>query len=639
MSLEEVLALKKIPAQPSSLPNVNYVEDSIKRIFDRWPDVNPEGREEEHEKILKQLHGYITKNEWIDVKMSFVVLGFDVAFLPKYTNRSDVQDITDFALRELKATSRPSIVNVFMRIYSSTFSSNSQHTKELGAVLSSKMDLIGHRWRKILSSFPDYLTPEKILESIAGFMISSTNVWNDLRYAGINDPFSSGIMEAAHEVYVAKLAPKLHGKKAIEELFEWLIPSPGKQKMTGKKIVIEALLDHWLHDTPPEDLRQYITENLISLYDDPRIRPERWNSVEQKYKDVFFSWLTKEDLRFFTSVVDSTQKDPMWIKRRNFWLKLYDEGLIEQAWVAFCPSAVRYARQNLSSSRVGLSDSRFARQTGRSDTSILILKIGTKIFVDGCHNYSTHVWNASDLAAPRLFKSQYDCDEDLRKKSPVGRGKSHSSIPSWSAWVREKIYSTIPYSNKKPVNWESPKRNFSNNKTSLSISTNKNSEFESSDLNSFVPDNFDTNFDDLKSEIKVLRAHLISENAMNFRLKIVFDRIAEDKSLQTVEREALRKIFESDEVRSDDFPTAYSFAQPIFLFKDGTPNFDLWLHKVDKIESAVRKYRLKLSNKATNALAKMRRFETTLDKGEPNSVEHLLQSLRAIGASIDDLLK
>lgn len=639
MSLSEVLTRRSQPAIPSSVPNTNYVESAINRIFDRWPDINPEAREEDHEKILGQLYDIITTDSWQDVKTSFVISGFNIAFIDRYKNRNDVRAITDFAFNELKATTKPSIVNALMRIYSSTFSLNSDNTEKLGEILNTKTELLGQKWRRILSKFPDYLVSEQAPETIADSMISMENPWVSLKQVGMNDPFASGIMDYAHEAYVTRLAPDLDNQETIERLFEWLIPETGKNKTTGNVIVVEALIDHWLNQTPPEPIRQYITENLISLYDDPRIRPERWNTVDQKYKDVLFGWLTKEDLRFFTSVVDSTQTDPMWVPRRDFWLKLYDEDLIDQAWVAFCPGAERYARQHLSTGRVGLSANRFARQTGRPDTSILILKIGTKIFVDGCHNYSTHVWNTSDPVAPPLFKAQYNCDNDLRMKSPVGRGKSHSSIPSWSAWVREMIYASIPNSSKQPVDWDSPRRNFN---TAKSSSRNEPSRIQSNDGYDFkklVPDRFDITLNDIKSEMAALQAQLLSENFTNFRLNIVFSRVAANKNLSTVEREAVRKLFDNGEVRPSDFPMVNAFLQPIFLLANGEPNFDLWLSQTDKIEQATQRYRMKLSPKASNAISKMKRQRTALDKGEANALEHLLQSLRAIGASIDDLLR
>ena len=138
MSLSEVLIRRSQPAIPSSVPNTNYVESAINRIFDRWPDINPEAREEDHEKILLQLNDIIFKNIWEDVKISFVISGFNIAFLERYKNRPDGQVITNFAFNELRATTKPSIVNALMRIYSSTFSLGSENTKKLGEMLAFK---------------------------------------------------------------------------------------------------------------------------------------------------------------------------------------------------------------------------------------------------------------------------------------------------------------------------------------------------------------------------------------------------------------------------------------------------------------------------------------------------------------------
>ena len=149
MSLSEVLIRRSQPSMPSSVPNTNYVDAAIKRVFDRWPDINPEAREEDHEKILGQLHDMIIKDSWQDIKTSFVITGFNIAFLDRYKNRPDVRIITDFAFNELRATTKPSIVNALMRIYTSTFSLNSDNTEKLGEILNSKTELLGQKWKRI----------------------------------------------------------------------------------------------------------------------------------------------------------------------------------------------------------------------------------------------------------------------------------------------------------------------------------------------------------------------------------------------------------------------------------------------------------------------------------------------------------
>ena len=129
-------------------------------------------------------------------------------------------------------------------------------------------------------------------------------------------------------------------------------------------------------------------EALIELYGDPRIKSGGvWGGIDERYMAVMHRWLTREDMRFFTGVVDASQKDPMWPPRRNFWLKLYDEGKIDAAWAALSSQAFDYARQHLMRQDAKNAYTRVGYQQARQNTSLLIMKIGNKIMVDGCHSY------------------------------------------------------------------------------------------------------------------------------------------------------------------------------------------------------------------------------------------------------------
>ncbi len=103
----------------------------------------------------------------------------------------------------------------------------------------------------------------------------------------------------------------------LDVLFKWLNPEPGKRKTSGSIEVIEAVLGHWVRKTASDQTRQAVTEHLINQYNDPRTNRSLWVGVSEDYMNVIFSWLTREDLRFFTSVVDATQKDPQWQPRKE----------------------------------------------------------------------------------------------------------------------------------------------------------------------------------------------------------------------------------------------------------------------------------------------------------------------------------
>lgn len=680
MSFEEAINRHKILPDLPVMPELTKVSAAKRRVMDKWSDIIPEVQDDDHEKILSHLYNLIQKNNWHDVKLSFVLKAFRVAFLDKFKDDHKANTIVNFALEELESTSNATLVNSMASIYVATFNPNNRSTQMLADRLSKRTHGLLSKWQKLLETFEAFFSPKHLPEKIASKMLFSHQPFFQVKKYGFSDPHAYGLMDFVHLAYLDAFAPQLETKEGFESLLNWINPEPKKIKLRGQTSIIEAVLKPWINKTPDENFRQYITEKLITVYDDPRIRRDNWLGVSDLYMNVIFSWLTKEDLRFFTSVVTATQKNPMWGPRRDFWLDLYKRGKIEQAWVAFCPSAARYARQELSASGTTLDLNRFGRQTNkksRANTSILIMKIQNKIFVDGCHDYSTHVWNIDDPAAPRLFKSNYDCDEDIRLKSPVGRGKAHNSIPSWKLWVEKKIYETIPMSTARPINWDAPNRNFNfqkpvSNTYVASTSGSENTEKTKRNLsnrrepNSISANNaglrgsvaeretkftkqtfaaesasnkkvtFDLDKAAFKNELSRLSTFLNENNENSFELALVLSAGMSDKPLSKTELEKLNMLFSRGIVHEQDYPQITRAFQPIFKIDNAEPNYEKWSRVIKAIEFHGNRLRI-LSRKSESAIAKLALRQFPLNKEEINSFEYLLQTLRARSISIDNL--
>jgi hypothetical protein len=274
--------------------------------------------------------------------------------------------------------------------------------------------------------------------------------YTELLRLGVRNPHGGGFMDLAHLSLTSLVRPNLSERNLIDWYIRWLRP-PGKVegRNTGAELAIEALIHPWLEKTPEDKLRSYLVETLIELYGDPRIKSGGvWGGIDERYMSIVHRWLTREDMRFFTGVVDATQKDPMWPPRRDFWLKLYDEGKIDAAWAALSSEAFEYARKHLMRQDAKNAYTRVGYQKARQNTSLLIMRIGNKIIVDGCHSYRTHVFDIADPMAPKLFEEGYDCDQIMKASDcrDPGASKSHNSIPSWSRWVRDKINADVPCS-------------------------------------------------------------------------------------------------------------------------------------------------------------------------------------------------
>jgi len=445
MSLAKALQSFR-PSHALVFPKLKYLIDAKTRILERWPDVIPKIEAGNEETIISRFLDILHENDWHDIRLNFVLRAFRVAFGRNFRDRPDVRPILDFVYAELDASTNKSLVNALASIYVSTYEPRGAHTIKLGRRLQRKRNLLNDRWQTLEARYTKFFDGGTAHEQVGMSMLDMEDPWIELKKIGIRDPHAIGLMDHAQDIYVEELGPRLKNLTVVEQLFKWLNPEPGKRRFAGSSKVIKTILGCWLSERPSDSVREIISERLVEQYNDPRTQRRYWLGVDELYMNVIYSWLTRENLRFFTSVVDAAQKDRQWPPRKTFWLKLYDEGLIEQAWVAFCPSAERYARTHVAGAKSSNDGTkRFGRQTkggSRINTSILLMKIGDKIVVDGCHNYKTHIFNIDDPLAPKLFQLAYDCDRDVMDLAYCS--KAHNSIPIWREWVRHTITRKVP---------------------------------------------------------------------------------------------------------------------------------------------------------------------------------------------------
>ena len=684
---------------PLVLPELTRLIAAKKRVLDRWPDVVPDPPERDHEAIILQMLALLNSNRWEDVKLSFVLRTLKVAFGSKFRNRADVEPIIDFAFSELEFTTQSTFLNAMVAIYLSSYEPKADHSIALGAKITSKRALLNGKWQAIEDTYPSLFDATRAHDDIATSMVDMEEPWQGLKANGFPNPHATGLMDFVHASYVEKIRPNLNIESWLDVLFKWLNPEPGKRKTSGSIHVIEAVLAHWVQKTASDEVRQAVTEHLINQYNDPRTNRSLWVGVDENYMNVIFSWLTREDLRFFTSVVDATQKDPQWQPRKKFWLKLYDEGLIEQAWVAFCPSAERYARTHLIRSGYADSVRRFAKQSKggtRSDTSILIMKIGRKIVVDGCHNYRTHIFNIDDPVAPKLFRREYDCDADVMDLAPWS--KAHNSIPAWSQWVRWSIHSKTPMSTKKPSRRSpardddldrqptpTPQQRITGYRPATPARSTYTPPLQRADYNppaqpvrnatvtttpaatpvspvvttapettpvqtrpvsntAASPDEnagaqAETNLpaSTLNLEVADLIEHLRKAGDYNQAIQMILKKVTKRQVLNSEERKILSQCMAKYRLKLDDLHTVSEYLTPIFNRSMTVAERSNWEQNADRIRRLAYDYRL-MSATSSAAINKLTKGEM-LSKSEKNALEHLSQRLRAHGVDLLKLIK
>lgn len=440
MNLSMLLSRGSFKFQPLAVPSLGPIAASAKRILQRWPDVIPEPPERDRERIVQEMKRCISTNDWQGVRLSFVTTAARVAFDLERRARDDLEEVRTFYYDEIRASDRQSFLGAMFSIYMGSYQPGAPHTVRLAKALADAKPRFGAKWLSLLEHIPDILDPDAAHKAICTLMLDMDAPWDGLRAMGIRSPHAPGIMDHAHTAFVAALRPRLTQRKEMERLIGWLKPTDAGAKVVYAGFAISELLEPWAKKSPSEDDQAYLTESIVGLYGDPRVQKGGvWLEVSDVATAVLLRWLTRAYIHFFLDVVSRVESSHLWEPRRKFWSYLYEEGWIDEAWVALSPLGAEVAsRIRRSSQSDGHSTLNYGLQTARGSrlhTSLLILKIDRKIVVEGSHNYKVHIFDESDRAAPQLFQDAYDCEEIRLSGNPKTR--AHQS--GWQNWVMEHI--------------------------------------------------------------------------------------------------------------------------------------------------------------------------------------------------------
>ncbi len=186
----------------------------------------------------------------------------------------------------------------------------------------------------------------------------------------------------------------------------------------SKGELLEGLLGKWRDKPPPPDspAKRAIMALIDTTFGDPRTFRAAWKGIDEGLQRTYLKWLAIASLKQFFDIVDRSMRATedgrrMWPARRRYWTAWFDSGAIDEAWVAFGPTAYDDARQ------ASAKDPTFGRSYAKVEPakggyhSALIMKFGDHTVVDWSYMGRCGIWPKSNGAA-KIGSSQYH-HEDL----------------------------------------------------------------------------------------------------------------------------------------------------------------------------------------------------------------------------------
>ncbi|NLJ51364.1 MAG: hypothetical protein GX342_04335 [Alcaligenaceae bacterium] len=383
------------------------LKKTTQKILDRY-DTPPRQIEKNPELLFETLKRKILNNDWHKVPMSFITHIASLIFSVTYRFRDDLSELRSFIIREISFSTRPGFLNPIMRIYIESYESGAKHTVALSKALKTVQKRLGANWQELLKNIPTLLDPVNAAEEVAKLMSQMNDPWHELRVMGLRQSHTSGVMEAAHLLFIKKISPSLRESSQIERLLAWLQPAGHPPLQTGAGTAIDAILNAWEGQDPPEELKQRLTDRITDIYGHPRVnRSSIWNEVSSTNETTFLRWLMGSDIRFLFKVLTEVESRHMWADREKFWWTLYEQGLIDEVWIAFNDDGYRTALNKLPEESRHKGH-RFAKQIGEKDKSLLLMRIGNQIIIEGTYSFKIHAFDVQDEQAPKLYKGYYD---------------------------------------------------------------------------------------------------------------------------------------------------------------------------------------------------------------------------------------
>lgn len=437
MKLSDLLG-KPFEVRAPTFPSLVNLASAAERIFRRWPDVVVKPQVQNRDAMVEAMRLRLERNDWSGATMADVTSAAVALYDDERRSREKLDGLRRFYCDEIICSSprRTTFLNAMFAVYLESYVPGAPHTTALARALGQVRDKIGAQWSTLLASIPECLDPRHAHEALSERMVQMASPWDELRALGLRSPHAPGLMDHVHLLFVERTAASLKERTAIDRFIGWLKPEGQSARASGAAEGISALLAPWAHENPTEDDKHHLVKCLTTMYGDPRVRGENatWAGVPEFLRATMERWLTGENIRFFLDVVSAVETSHMWEPRNKFWLGLHEQGRIDAAWVAFSDAAKDHAKDLASDNKF----LRFGRQSAggtRDKTSLLVLKIGSKIVVEGSHSYKVHVFRSDHPKAPKLYEPSYDCDQI--RHIPGSWSTPH--IGDWQGRVLEQI--------------------------------------------------------------------------------------------------------------------------------------------------------------------------------------------------------
>jgi hypothetical protein len=431
-----------LAALPGALPPPSEpvrLHTAVEEIRTAYPAVRPVEPKELSE-IIGRIDAALRSWDWGIVKEGEIAIAVKAyaARAPEMT-----QPVALFLRRELAQTTRATLLSALSEGYIAGWMPADRETRWMQSIIVARAAWLPREWQQRFVLAPALLDPEEGHREFGHRLATEPDPFRAAQELGISAPHGPGFMRHVHMAWLAAL-PEAVDDSTVDRILRWIVPS-GAPKLDDDRAAaaVARLLNPWQRRMPPPNLRAKLVKAIVGAYGDLRKENSHfWHQVGDAGRRVVLRWLAGQRMEAFLEVVSRAEAQgdfsAQWAARRRFWMGMFQNGRIDDAWASYSKAA-RAIAVDLYRKTDDAAFREHARQIGsRKTTCLLIMQVGEFVVVEGSHNLRVHIFRATDQNAPKLHADRYDVEEFLL---PTGHpdARMHDAAGNWMTWVQDRV--------------------------------------------------------------------------------------------------------------------------------------------------------------------------------------------------------
>ena len=405
MKLSEVIEDTSWHLQPIGITTTKKLADAVQVLLKKHERNQVEADLNDLTERLQDFKSRLENDKWTNYPWHKAASLMRDFFCSELLEDSEWRCVADALLRSLEISEKKSFLKAGVEIYFIKYSSANKYVDHLSQILA-KRNINELPLSIFLKEKVEIFNRNSAHNQLGKFLADSQKPYEVLQENGIPSPHIPGLFEQSFLSMLAVLKEDLDQLQpdAFYKIMNWMAPNSSSIARHQLSQGIEALLLPF-EEHADNELQEILLRFCIENFKDPRVNKAKWNGVSDRALKIIYKWLTTKSLLVFFEIINRFQDSHMWEPRKEFWSKLNDENLIDNAWVVLSKQGTRWARQIADKNE----DPSFRSHGQIADMSeekcFFIMQIGNLTIVEGTHNFKLRIFKKGNPSTPDLYKT------------------------------------------------------------------------------------------------------------------------------------------------------------------------------------------------------------------------------------------